>query len=208
MKRNYLLQIIEIEQVHKLTCGMTIFLLVLTAFGCGQSEQTYANKSNDPVAERIDRVAAAEFKEFVENHKDGIIRILEKNNILPDNLPNPYKYINWHLYESANLYIENGMGTAKIILSGWEKVQKSNSQKPLILWFERKSGKWYLIVKNRHLTSSVSSGKIAFNLSQEMHEAFTRLFSHIEYEDWYRWKEPVRKKLALIRMKSALPQTK
>ncbi len=193
---------------NKLTCSIAIFLLIFSVFGCGRSEQTHANKSNDPIVERIDRVAAAEFKEFVENYKDDIIRILEQNNILPDNLQNPYKYINWHLYKSANLYIENGMGTAKIILSGWEKVQKSNSQKPLTLWFERKSGKWYLIVKDRHLTSSVSSGKKAFNLSPEIHEAFTRLFPHIGYEDWYKWKDPVRKRLALIRMKSALPQTK
>ncbi len=188
--------------------SISIFLLMLIAFGCGQSEQTNANKSNDPIVEKIDRVAAAEFKKFVESYKDDIIKILEQNNILPDNLPNPYKYINWHLYKSANLYIKNGMGTDKIILSGWKKIKKSNSQKPVTLWFERKSGKWYLIVKNRHLTSSVLSGKEAYNLSPEIHEAFTRLFPHIEYEDWYRWKEPVCKRLALIRIKSALPQTK
>ncbi len=193
---------------NKLTCGITIFLLVFTAFGCERSKQNHWNKSNDPIVEKIDRVAAAEFKEFVEDYKNDIIRILEQNNILPDNLPNPYKYINWHLYKSANMYIENGMGTAKIILSGWEKLHGNNFQKPVTLWFERKSGKWYLIVKDRHLTSSVSSSKEAFNLSLEIHEAFTRLFPHIEYEDWYKWKEPVRKRLALIRMKSTLSKTK
>jgi hypothetical protein len=193
---------------NKLTRGISIFLLVFTTFGCERSEPTHGNKPDVPIVEKIDRVAAAEFKVFVENYKDDIIRILVQNNILPDNLPNPYKYINWHLYKSANLYIENGMGTAKIILSGWEKVQKSNFQKPVTLWFERKSGKWYLIVKDRHLTSSVSSGKEAFNLSPEIHEAFIRLFPHIEYEDWYKWKEPICKRLALIRMKSVLPQTK
>ena len=193
---------------NKLTWSISILLLVFTAFGCGQGEQTQGNKSNDPIVEKIDRVAATEFTEFVENYKNDIIRILEQNNILPANLQNPYKHISWHLYKSTNMYIENGMGTAKIVLSGWEKMHENNFQKPVTLWFERKSGKWYLIVKDRHLTSSVSSGKEAFNLSPEIHKAFTRLFPHIEYEDWYKWKEPVRKRLALIRMKSTLPQTK
>ena len=187
----------------KLTLGVSAFLLVVVAFGCGQSEQTQGNKSNDPIVERIDMVAAAEFKEFVENNKDDIIRILEENNILSTNLPNPYKHINWHLYKSANLYIENGMGTAKIVLSGWEKSHENNYQKPVILWFERKDRKWYLVVKDGHLTTAVSSSNQAYNLSPEIHEAFTKIFPHIEYEDWYTWKEPVCKKLALIRLKSA-----
>ncbi len=192
----------------KLTRSTLVILLVFTSFGCGQGEQPGRNKSNDHIIEKIDRVAAAGFKEFVENNKDDIIRILVQNNILPDNLPNPYKFINWHLYKSANLYIENGMGTAKIMLSGWEKMHGKNYQRPVTLWFERKSGKWYLIVKDRHLTSSVSSNKEAFYLPPEIHEAFTRLFPHIEYEEWYRWKEPVCKRLALIRMKSALESVK
>ncbi|MHC4139752.1 MAG: hypothetical protein ACYSR1_07870, partial [Planctomycetota bacterium] len=99
------------------------------------------------------------------------------------------------------------MGTAKIILSGWERSRESNYQKPVILWFERKDGKWYLVVKDGHLTTAVSSSNEAYNLSPEIHEAFTRLFLHIEYEDWRRWKDPARKKLALIRLKTALPQT-
>ncbi|MHC4320737.1 MAG: hypothetical protein ACYST3_00480, partial [Planctomycetota bacterium] len=140
-----------------LTWSISVFLLVITAIGCGQSEQTPVNVSKDPIAESIDRVAAAEFKELVEKHKDNIIRILEQNNILPANLPNPYKHINWHLYKSADLYIKNGMGTAKIILSGWEKSHENNYQRPVTLWFERKGGKWYLIVKGGHLTTAVSS---------------------------------------------------
>ncbi len=192
----------------KSTWSVLILILIFTSFGCGKEQQTHGNKSNELIIEKIDRVAAAEFKEFVENYKNDIVRILEQNNILPTNLPNPYKHINWHLYKSTNMYIENGMGTAKIILSGWEKIHKNNFHKPVILWFERKSGKWYLVVKNRQLTSSVSSGKKALNLSPEIHKSFTRLFPHIEYEDWYKWKDPVRKKLALIRLKTALPQNK
>jgi hypothetical protein len=193
---------------NKLTYSISVFLLLIFAFGCGQGEQTPGNSATESIVEKIDRVAAAEFKAFVENNKNDIIRILEQNNILPANLPNPYKHISWHLYKSANLYIENGMGTAKIMLSGWEKSDENNYQKPVTLWFERKDGKWYLIVKGGHLTTAVSSSNEAYDLSPEVHEAFTRLFPHIEYEDWYKWKEPVRKRLALIRLRSSLPQTK
>jgi hypothetical protein len=193
---------------NTLTLGISVFLLVIAAFGCGQGDQTIRNVSNDAIVEKIDRVAAAEFKKLVEEHKDDIIRILEQNNILPTNLPNPARYINWHLYKSANLYIENGMGTAKIVLSGWEKSQENNYQRPVILWFERKSRKWYLVVKDGHLTTAVSSSDEAYNLSPEIHEAFTRLFTHIEYDDWRKWKDPVLKKLAFIRLRSTLPQTK
>ena len=193
---------------NKLTWSISVFLLVIAAFGCGQGEQTSGKLSNDSIVEKIDRVAAAEFKEFVENYRDDIIKVLEQNNILPANLQNPYKHINWHLYKSADLYIENGMGTAKIVLSGWEKSHENNYQKPVILWFERKDRKWYLVVKDGHLTTAVSGSNKAYNLSPEIHEAFTRLFPHIEYEDWYTWKDPVRKKLALIRLKSSLPQNK
>jgi len=193
---------------NKLTWSISAFLLLFTAFGCGHGDQTAGNVSNDAIVEKIDRVAAAEFKEIVEKSKNDIVKILEQNNILPANLPNPDKYINWHLYKSANLYVENGMGTAKIILSGWERSYENNYQKPVILWFERKDGRWYLIVKDGHLTTAVSSSNEAFNLSPEIHEAFTRLFPHIEYEDWRKWKDPVRKKLALIRLRSAVPQTK
>ena len=132
----------------KLTWSISVFILVITTFGCGQGEQTSGKLSNNGIVEKIDRVAAAEFKELVEEHKDDIIRILEENNILSANLPNPYKHINWHLYKSANLYIKNGMGTAKIILSGWEKSKENKYQNPVILWFERKDRKWYLIVKD------------------------------------------------------------
>jgi len=162
----------------KLTCSISVLFLLIFALGCGQGEQTSGKLSNDAIVEKIDRIAAAEFKELVEDNKDDIIRILEQNNILAANLPNPYKHINWHLYKSANLYIENGMGTAKIVLSGWEKSHENNYQKPVILWFERK------------------------DRSPEIHEAFTRLFPHIEYEDWYKWKEPVCKRLALIRLRT------
>jgi len=193
---------------NKLTWGISVFLLVITAIGCGQSEQTPVNLSKDPIVERIDRVAAAEFKEFVEENKNDVIRILEQNNILPANLQNPYKHINWHLYKSANLYIKNGMGTAKIMLSGWEKSHENSYQKPVTLWFERKDRKWYLVVKDGHLTTAVSSSNEAYNLSPDIHEAFTRLFPHIEYEDWRKWKNPIRKKLALIRLKTVLPQNK
>ncbi|MHC4307964.1 MAG: hypothetical protein ACYSR7_05000 [Planctomycetota bacterium] len=192
---------------NKLTWSISVFLLVIAALGCGHGDQTPVSVSNDAIVESIDRVAAAEFKELVEKHKSDIVTILEQNNILPANLSNPYKHINWHLYKSVYLYIENGMGTAKIILSGWEKSHENNYQKPVILWFERKDWKWYLVVKDGHLTTAVSSSNNAYNLSPEIHEAFTRLFLHIEYEDWRRWKDPVRKKLALIRLKTALPQT-
>ena len=188
---------------NTLTWNISVFLLVIAALGCGRGEQTSGNLSNDAIVERIDRVAATEFKEFVENYRDDIIKVLEQNNILPSNLPNPYKHINWHLYKSANMYIENGMGTAKIVLSGWEKSHENNYQKPVILWFERKDRKWYLVVTDGHLTSSVSSSTQAFDLSPGIHEAFTRLFPHIEHEDWYKWKEPVRKRLALIRLRTA-----
>ncbi len=186
--------------------SISFFLLIIAAFGCGQSEQTSVNISKDPIVERIDRVAAAEFKAFVEEHKNDIIRVLEQNNVLPANLPNPHKHINWHLYKSANLYIKNGMGTAKIIVSGWEKSHGNKYQKPVTLWFERKERKWFLIVKDGHLTKSVSSSSKAFNLPPEIHEAFTRLFPHFEYEDWCKWKDPVRKQLALIRLRTTLPQ--
>ena len=192
----------------RLTWSISVFLLIISALGCGRDEQTPVNVSMDTIVESIDRVAAAEFKELVEEHKNDIIKILEQNNILPANLPNPNKYINWHLYKSADLYIENGMGTAKIVLSGWKKSKENKYQQPFVLWFERKKRKWYLIVKDGHLTTAVSSSDIAYNLSPEIHEAFTRLFPHIEYEDWHNWKDPIRKKLALIRLKSALPQTK
>ena len=188
---------------NTLTWSISVFLLVIAALSCGRGEQTSGNLSNDAIVERIDRVAATEFKEFVENYRDDIIKVLEQNNILPSNLPNPYKHINWHLYKSANMYIENGMGTAKIVLSGWEKSDENNYQKPVILWFERKDRKWYLVVTDGHLTSSVSSSTQAFDLSPGIHEAFTRLFPHIEHEDWYKWKEPVRKRLALIRLRTA-----
>ena len=145
-------------------------------------------------------------KELVEKHKDDIVKILEENSILSANLSNPSKHINWHLYKSADLYIENGMGTAKIILSGWERSKENSYQNPFVLWFERKNRKWYLIVKDGHLTTAVSSSDEAHNLSPEIHEAFTTLFPHIEFEDWRKWKDPVLKKLALIRLKSVLPQ--
>ncbi len=193
---------------NKITCCISIFLLVITALGCGRGEQAHVNVTNDAIVERIDRVAAAEFKELVEKNQDDIIRILEQNNILPPNLPNPYKYINWHLYKSANLYIKKGMGTAKIILSGWEKLHGKNYQKPVNLWFERKGGQWYLVVKGGRLTAAVSNSSEAFYLSPEIHKAFKSLFAHIEYEDWYKWKEPVSKELASIRLKSALPQNR
>ena len=192
----------------RLTWSISVFLLIISALGCGRDEQTPVNVSKDTIVESIDRVAAAEFKELVEEHKNDIIKILEQNNILPANLPNPNKYINWHLYKSADLYIENGMGTAKIVLSGWKKSKENKYQQPFVLWFERKKRKWYLIVKDGHLTTAVSSSDIAYNLSPEIHEAFTRLFPHIEYEDWHNWKDPIRKKLALIRLKSPLPKTK
>ncbi len=190
---------------NKITWSISVFLLVITTLGCGHEEQTPVNVSNDAIVEKIDRVAAAEFKELVEKNQDDIIRILEQNNILPANLKNPYKYVNWHLYKSANLYIKNGMGTAKIMLSGWEKLHGKNYQKPVNLWFERKGGKWYLIVKGGRLTTAVSNSSEAFHLSPEIHKAFVSLFPHIEYEDWYKWKEPVSKELASIRLKSALP---
>jgi hypothetical protein len=193
--------------MNKLTCSISVFILLIASLGCGQGDQTTRKVSNDAIVEKIDRVAAAEFKKLVEEHKDDIIRILEQNNILPTNLTNPAKYINWHLYKSANLYIENGMGTAKIVLSGWEKSQENNYQKPIIIWFERKSRKWYLVVKDGHLTTAVSSSNKAYNLSREIHEAFTKLFPHIEYEKWRKWKDPALKELALIRLRSTLPQT-
>ena len=193
---------------NKITCGISVFFLVITLLGCGQSEQSHVNVSNDAIVESIDRVAAAEFKELVEKHKSKIIGILEESSILPTNLSNPYKHINWHLYKSADLYIENGMGTAKIILSGWERSNENSYQNPFVLWFERKNRKWYLIVKDGHLTTAVSSSDEAYNVSPEIHEAFTTLFPHMEYEDWRNWKDPALKKLALIRLKSALPQNK
>ena len=193
---------------NKLTWSISVFLLLITALGCGQGEQTTENVSNDSIVEKIDRVAAAEFKELVEKNQNDIISILEQNNILPANLKNPYKYINWHLYKSANLYIKNRMGTAKIILSGWEKSHENNYQQPVILWFERKVGRWYMVVKDGHLTTAVSSSNKAYDLSPEIHQAFIKLFPHIEYEDWRKWKDPVRKELALIRLKTALPQNR
>ncbi|MBT5307022.1 MAG: hypothetical protein HON76_16415 [Candidatus Scalindua sp.] len=194
----------------KLTWSISFFLLLISALGCGQGEQTPVNKSksNDAIVEKIDRVAAAEFKKLVEKNRNDIIRILEENKILPASMPNPYKHINWHLYKSANLYIENGMGTAKIVLSGWEMSKENKYQQPFILWFERKERRWYLVVKDGHLTTAVSSSDIAYDLSPEINKAFTRLFPYIEYEDWCKWKDPIRKKLALIRLKSVLPQTK
>ena len=191
---------------NKLIYSISAFLLVISSFGCGQGKQTPVNVSNNSVVESIDRVAAAEFKKLVEKHKDDIIKILEQNSILPANLSNPYKHINWHLYKSADLYIENGMGTAKIILSGWERSKENSYQNPFVLWFERKNRKWYLIVKGGRLTTAVSSSDEANSLSPEIHEAFKTLFPHMEYEDWRQWKDPVLKKLALIRLKSALPQ--
>ncbi len=191
---------------NKTAWSISVFLLVITLLGCGQGEQSYVKVSNDDIVESIDRVAAAEFKKLVEEHKDDIIKILEENSILPTNLSNPYKHINWHLYKSVNLYIENGMGTAKIILSGWERSQENKYQNPFVLWFERKNRRWYMIVKGGRLTTAVSSSDEANNLSPEIHKAFTTLFPHIEYEDWRKWKDPVRKKLALIRLRSVLPQ--
>jgi len=208
------LQIIDYEWLmtkkmkNKITWSISVFFLVITALGCGRSEQAHVNVSNDAIVESIDRVAAAEFKKLVEKHKDDIIKILEENSILPANLSNPYRHINWHLYKSAKLYIENGMGTAKIILSGWERSKENSYQNPFVLWFERKNKRWYLIVKGGHLTTAVSSSDEAYYLSPEIHEAFTTLFPRIEYEDWRKWKDPVRKKLALIRLKSVLPQNK
>ncbi|MHC4322064.1 MAG: hypothetical protein ACYST3_07295 [Planctomycetota bacterium] len=192
----------------KLTWSISVFLLLISTLGCGQDEQTPVSKSEDTIVEKLDMVAAAEFKELVEEYKSDIVKILEQNSILPANLSNPYKHINWHLYKSANLYIENGMGTAKIVLSGWEKSKENKYQQPVILWFERKDRKWYLIVKDGHLTTAVSSSNVAHDLSPEIHKAFTTLFPHIEYEDWCKWKDPVRKKLALIRLKTVLPQNK
>ncbi|MBC8550330.1 MAG: hypothetical protein H8D23_11865 [Candidatus Brocadiales bacterium] len=193
---------------NKLTWSISVVLLIITTIGCGQGEQTPVNESNDAIVESIDRVAAAEFKELVKKNKKDIIKILEENNILPANLSNPYKHINWHLYKSADLYIENGMGTAKIKLSGWEKSNENKYQQPVILWFERKNRRWYLVVKGGRLTTAVSSSDVAYNLSPEINEAFTRLFPHIEYDDWRKWKDPVLKKLALIRLKTTLPQNK
>ena len=193
---------------NKITWSISVLLLVITSLGCGQGKQTPVNVSNDTIVETIDRVAAAEFKKLVEKHKDDIIKILEQNRVLPPNLSNPYKHVNWHLYKSADLYIENGMGTAKIILSGWERSKENSYHNPFVLWFERKSRKWYLIVKDGHLTTAVSSSDEAYSLSPEIHKAFIKLFPHIEYEDWRMWKDPVRKKLALIRLKSALPQNR
>ncbi len=190
----------------KLKWSIPVFLLMIISLGCGQGEQAPVNVSNDAIVESIDRVAAAEFKKLVEEHKDNIVRILEQNNILTTNLQNPHKHVNWHLYKSANLYIENKMGTAKIVLSGWKKSKENKYQQPIILWFERKNGKWYLVVKDSRLTTAVSSSDIAYDLSPEINEAFKGLFPHIEYEVWRKWKDPVRKKLALIRLKSVLPQ--
>ena len=191
-----------------LTWSISFFLLLISVLGCGQGEQTSMNKSNDAIVEKIDRVAAAEFKKLVEKNRSDIISILENNNILPTNVPNPNKYINWHLYKSANLYIENGMGTAKIVLSGWETSKENKYQQPFILWFERKERKWFLVVKGGKLTTAVSSSDVAYNLSPDIHKAFTKLFPDIEYDTWSEWKDPVRKRLALIRLKTALPQTK
>jgi len=193
---------------NKITWSISVFLLIITALGCGQGERTAVNVSSNVIVESIDRVAATEFKKLVDEHKDNIIRILEENSILPANLSNPYKHINWHLYKSAELYIENGMGTAKIILSGWERSNENSYQNPFVLWFERKNRKWYLIVKDGHLTTAVSSSDEAYSLLPKIHEAFTRLFPHMEYDDWRKWKDPALKKLALIRLKSALPQNK
>ena len=192
----------------KITWSISVFLLIITALGCGQGERTAISVSSNVIVESIDRVAATEFKKLVDEHKDNIIRILEENRILPANLSNPYKHINWHLYKSAELYIENGMGTAKIILSGWERSNENSYQNPFVLWFERKNRKWYLIVKDGHLTTAVSSSDEAYSLLPKIHEAFTRLFPHMEYDDWRKWKDPALKKLALIRLKSALPQNK
>jgi len=193
---------------NKLIYSISVFLLVISSFGCGQGKQTPVNVSNDTIVESIDRVAAAEFKKLVEKHKDDIIKILEQNSILPANLSNPHKHINWHLYKSADLYIENGMGTAKIILSGWERSKENCYQNPFVLWFERKNRRWYLIVKGGRLTTAVSSSDEANSLSKGIHEAFTTLFPHMEYEEWRQWKDPVLKKLALIRLKAALPQNR
>ena len=193
---------------NKIIFSVSVFLLIITSLGCEQGEQAHVNVSNNSVVESIDRVAAAEFKKLVDKHKDDIIKILELNSILPANLSNPYKHINWHLYKSAELYIENGMGTAKIILSGWERSKKNSYQNPFVLWFERKNRRWYLIVKGGRLTTAVSSSDEANSLSPGIHEAFTTLFPHMEYEEWRQWKDPVLKELALIRLKSTLPQTK
>ncbi len=193
---------------NKIIYSISVFLLVITSLGCGQGKQTPVNVSSDTIVESIDRVAAAEFKKLVEKHKEDIIRILEENSILPSNLSNPYKHINWHLYKSVDLYIKNGMGTAKIILSGWKRSHENHYQNPFVLWFERKNRKWYLIVKDGHLTTAVSSSTEAHDLSPEIHKSFTTLFPHIEYEDWRKWKDPVRKKLAMIRLKTVLPQNK
>ena len=192
----------------KLTICISVLLLLISALGCGQREQTPVNVSNDAIVESIDRVAAAEFKKLVKKNKDDIIKILEENSILSANLSNPYKHINWHLYKSAELYIENGMGTAKIILSGWERSKENSYQNSFVLWFERKNRRWYLIVKGGRLTTAVSSSDEAYNVSPGIHEAFTTLFPHMEYEEWRQWKDPVLKELALIRLKSTLPQTK
>lgn len=183
---------------NKLTWCVSAFLLAIAVFGCGEGEQPPMNKSNEAVVERIDRVAAAEFKAFVEKYRDDIIKILEQNNFLPANLPDPCKHISWHLYKSANLYIENGMGTAKIMLS-----DGNNHQEPITLWFERKDKHWYLIVKDGYLTSSVSMNSKAFHLPPKIHESFTQLFPHMEYTAWDRWKAPVCKGLALIRLRTA-----
>ncbi|MDP6923921.1 MAG: hypothetical protein R2568_02565 [Candidatus Scalindua sp.] len=193
---------------NKIIYGISVFLLVITSLGCGRSEQAPVEVSDDAVVESIDRVAAAEFKKLVDEHKDDIINILEANSILPANLSNPYKHINWHLYKSADLYIENGMGSAKIILSGWERSKDNSYQNPFVLWFERKDMRWYLIVKGGRLTTAVSSSDEAYNVSPVIHKAFTTLFPHMEYEEWRQWKDPVLKKLALIRLKSTLPQDK
>ncbi len=191
-----------------LTWSISVSLLVIAALGCGRGEQMRVNVPNDTIVEKIDRAAAAEFKELVEKNRDSIIKILEENSILPANLQNPYKHINWHLYKSADIYIKKRMGTAKIVLSGWEKSKENKYQQPVILWFERKGGKWYLVVNGGFLTTAVSSSNEAYDLSPEIHEAFTTLFPHIEFKEWREWKDPVSKELALIRLKTALSQTK
>lgn len=191
---------------NKVTWSISVFLLLISIFGCGRSEHTNVSEptSYDAIVEKIDRVAAAEFKKLVEKNRNDIVSILKENNVIPANSPNPNKHVNWHMYKSADLYIENGMGTAKIVLSGWEKTKENKYQGPVTLWFERINRKWYLVVKEGHLTTAVSSTDEAYSLSPEIHDAFTTLFPCIEYEDWRKWKDPIRKELALKRLKTAL----
>ena len=109
---------------------------------------------------------------------------------------------------AGRLILWAGKNMPHVKLSGWEKSNENKYQQPVILWFERKNRRWYLVVKGGRLTTAVSSSDVAYNLSPEINEAFTRLFPHIEYDDWRKWKDPVLKKLALIRLKTTLPQNK